>query len=395
MKILFSTFSYPPQRNGVALASAREVRFLRELGHTVDLLTGGDPGGDPASDPQAGPEGVVARFVFSGNGSLWRPVRGERQKLSDWLARGSWDLVIVCGWQNWATDLVLDQLDRQHYRGPVLLRSHGISTNSRVGPLWRWLPRYLGWRLYHWRRVPRVLGRISLLAPLGDVEDGDRFLDLRLARRAGIPIAAIPNMAPSFELSPTEPEPGGRVRFASKIFLCVGNFSIMKNERYVLEAYRLSGLHQIPLVLVGPAANAYSAALQQSAGRAGLDRVQVVAAPSEAELRALYQSSLAVLSGSLTECQPLVLLDAMYFGVPFVSTALPGVRSLPGGVTVGSPRQMAGVMKRLLSDEIFCSGLADAGRKAFETRYAQEVVAGQWGALLQQVESGVLGFARE
>ena len=84
-----------------------------------------------------------------------------------------------------------------------------------------------------------------------------------------------------------------------------------------------------------------------------------------------------VLSGSHTECQPLVLLDANAAGTPFVARTTGCIATMPGGVAVRTWEEMAHQLDLLTDGGQSWQSLADAGRKAARDIYHPDHTARQ------------------
>lgn len=367
----------------MSLATRNEALLLQELGHDVQLVTGA--GSARAPSATEGSPLVAARFEISGNGSIWTPVRGETKRLRAFVLAGGWDLVIVQGWQNWATDTILDAVIESGSDVPVFLRSHGLSTDSQFGPVVFRIARFLGWRLYRWRRVPRSLARIQCLVALAGLEDDDRFLDIRMARARGSNVRVIPNISPSFrsEVLAHQMQPGRAT--GREWFLSVGGFSSAKNELGVLEAYLAAEVDDVPIVFVGPKTNDYSASLDQRAKEARLRNVRIVVDPSPAELADLYRGALAVVSASLTECQSLAILDGLAFGVPFLATDSGDLRDHRGGQVVDDIASLGCAMRELTTSGELLATLRARAEADYRERFAIERVRARWIDLLATV----------
>jgi len=366
----------------VAIASRNEVALLQGLGHDVQVVTAALPEG--TSSDLSGFQ--VARFAVTGNGSLWRPVRGDVGGVGRFVRSQSWDAVILAGWQNWASDVVFDAVVGVPNAPRIVMRSHGVSTDSMSGAApGRWA-RYLGWRRYRRVRIPRVLRHLAVLVPLSPRGDSDRFLDVRLARQRGIPVVPIPNIVPSFVSTTLNGRTDGDKVLAPQWLLCVGNFSPGKNELGVLEAYRRSGMHEVPILFVGPRENNYSLKLLRRATKYGLTNVRAVFNPSDAALRQLYAGALAIVLASRTECQPLAIVDGLSCAVPFVSTRVGNLDEYAGGVLVLTLEEMADVLSSIVSSPTRRAALVEAARRDHRTCLQRSLIEQRWSDLLASVD---------
>jgi glycosyltransferase involved in cell wall biosynthesis len=142
------------------------------------------------------------------------------------------------------------------------------------------------------------------------------------------------------------------------------------------------------LVLCGSHPTAYLRALEQRYAAAARGRaipaVLFLTDPTPSELMGLYRRADVFLAASKTECQPLVLLDAMAAGVPFVSTDVGCVRSLSGGLVAHNDAEFDAHAAALMNDPALRKRLADAGRRAHATRYNCAATLRQLEAVLME-----------
>ena len=82
-----------------------------------------------------------------------------------------------------------------------------------------------------------------------------------------------------------------------------------------------------------------------------------------------YAKSYLFISGSYTECQPLVLLDANAAGTPFVARVTGCIASMPGGVSVASVTQATNQIDGLLASQDLWRELSEMGRGAASGKY--------------------------
>ena len=192
-----------------------------------------------------------------------------------------------------------------------------------------------------------------------------RFDDLRLARQYAVPLQIVPNsLSPAATVvldSPLLP------LTARDRLMAVGSYQWQKGFDFVLRAYAASqARHRFSLHLYGQEYSAYSATLHSLARRLGLREDSVVfhEGVSEEALIAAYCQAQLVLSGSHTECQPLVLLDANAAGTPFVARTTGCIATMPGGVAIRTWEEMAHQLDALTDGGPPWHSLSDAGRQA-------------------------------
>src|SRR5205823_675996 len=89
---------------------------------------------------------------------------------------------------------------------------------------------------------------------------------------------------------------------------------------------------------------------------------------------AAYQAADVFILSAKQETQPLVLLEAMAAGVPFISTNTGCVKEFPGGSVVPTGRETTQAVIRLLDDSNLRQKLGAQGRAACEVKYDWERV---------------------
>ena len=227
----------------------------------------------------------------------------------------------------------------------------------------------MAWRPYWWR-LARFMKRLDGVLFLAGEGSDSRFDDLRLARQCAVPLRIVPNSlspAATATLKRTPLPLDGRDRLIS-----VGSYNWQKGFDFVLRAYAASqARHRFALHLYGQEHSAFSVTLRSLAHRLGLSEKNVVfhVGVSGEVLLAAYCRARLILSGSHTECQPLVLLDASAAGTPFIARATGCIATMPGGVAVRSWEEMAQQMDLLVGGGPSWQSLANAGRQAARDIY--------------------------
>lgn len=359
MKVLITTPTYPPFNSGLGNAVQQQATALVAKGISVVVATGGKARAQRIDEISGA---LIEEFNIQGADYLLNPIRGDIQTYENFLRGSAFDVILMNAWQTWTTDLCLR--NSQEISGRKLLYSHCVSTNMFFWrqPL-RSLIRYLFWRPYWWKlsSLVRRLDGLIFLAPEGC---DSRFDDLMLARKLSVPLHFLPNaLSPSALAMLNKP---AHERYKRDQFIAIGSFDWLKGHDFVLRAYADSAAKNIvPLKIFGQAHSDFSARLRDLALELGIEDQYVTLHEGVSGDKLLEECghSIAILSGSHTECQPLVLLDAMAAGVPFIARRSGCIPSLPGGVAVDSVTEMVHAIDNFLhADEQNWMCLSDAGR---------------------------------
>lgn len=371
MRILLTTPTYPPFNSGLGNAVAQQAAYLTQAGHEVVVATGG------VKRESREVEGIlVETFDLSGADCWLNPIRGEIAPYTNFLQHNHWDIVLFNAWQNWATDLALRHIEK--IPGHRFVYSHCISTNVfyQHQPL-RSLFRYMTWRPY-WHRLPHYMKRLDGMLFLAGGGSDSRFDDLYLARQQAIPFRIIPNSLSRAALTILS-KPALPLSARDRL-IAVGSYQWQKGFDFVLRAYATSqARHRFNLHLYGQQHSSFSSNLRSLIHQLGLREESVVfhEGVSKVDLITAYSQARLILSGSHTECQPLALLDASATGTPFVARSTGCIDSMPGGITVRTPEEMA-LQLNLLIDGGHCwQSLVDKGRQAAQDIYHPDHTAQQ------------------
>lgn len=382
MNILITVPTFPPFNSGLGNAVRLQALMLGQCGAKVTIATHGE-----RRETQQHPEGyLIERFAVTGANFLATPLRGDVAGYTDYLQKSRFDVVLMNAWQNWAADVVLNNLPS--IAGKKVMYSHGLATNILTRTNWlRSFVRYVLWRPYAWKlkRILKNLDGFFVLAPDGC---DSRFDDVRLAKRAQVPFHVIPNALPDYALNamPTNPPWAQR-----RGLIAIGAYHWTKGHDFVLRAYALSkAKNRETLTFYGQSATAQLRALEQLASALGIDKrwVKFEEDLSNHELVPAYQQARLFLSGSHTECQPLTVLDTMALGTPFVARATGCLPLMAGGITVRNEQEMAHEIDRLNEEAAF-GALARAGMEEAKSTYHPNIVKQQLWRSLQQVAKGL------
>lgn len=100
---------------------------------------------------------------------------------------------------------------------------------------------------------------------------------------------------------------------------------------------------------------------------------------SEEELVTLYNSSSVFVLPSLSEVCPTVILEAMYYGLPVITTDIPGIndhfRQFAELVPARNDRELAKAIINVLSDKDLRSSMSKKGRLIVKEKYTWDIVS--------------------
>jgi 1,2-diacylglycerol 3-alpha-glucosyltransferase len=381
MRIVLTTPNYPPLNNGLGNAVANQAQILSSHGAHVVVCTGGDQ-----RTSETSPQGyAVERFQVTGARWLGNPIQGDAEQYLTFLKGSEADLILMNAWQTWSTDIPLQHLGE--LPGRKALYSHGLATDIWISPqTLRSALRYALWRPYRWR-LSSMLRSLDGLLLLAEAGCDSRFDDAVLATQLNIPMQVIPNAVPDYALTGMDSPNSFHQR---STLIDVGAFDVAKGHDFVLRAYAASkAMNRLPLQILGQTRTPLVSALQSLGRSLGIDddMLTIQVGVSGGALFACYRQALGFVSGSHTECQPLVLLDAMAAGTPFVARATGCIPGMRGGVSVKTVKEAAVAIDALF-DEGHWQMLSQAGLTAANTTYHPSQVS-------RQLWTAVQGFAEK
>lgn len=386
-KILICTFTFPPNKDGVAVASALMAFGLAERGHDVIVATGHL---DARTDLNPHPRVQVTPFMMD---YQWPP-RGEcaseARRMHEFILKEAPDVIISHCWDIWPTLIAENTFPL--ISSKKILISHGF-TSHLWSPRWRppfglgaWLRNLLKMTSFY-KRI-RSYDRVVFLSAK---QDWNRFLDHRVAVLSGYNgIRIIPNgtVAVPMRSSITEFR-NKHIGNSGLVFCYVANFFRAKNQALAIRAFRKARLEGATLILIGSEFNSYTDELRhlnQDLAEAYPDGTVVFVEKLERPVTmAAYAACDVFLLTSKTEAQPIVLLEAMAAGKPFVSTDVGCVRDLPGGIVARSERGLVSALQRLAKDVALRDKLGEEGKRAVMSIYNQEAVTDAHARLVDEV----------
>ena len=379
MKILIATFTFPPESNGVSYVTYAHAVGLAKRGHEVAVVTKVNK---QRNEKEFRTDRIrIFEFNIEGSGNVRRGYSGEIREYQEFIAHFNADVMLFHCWQTWTTDLAIPMFP--YNKAKKILISHGVSANLILSP--KNFLNWLCWRPYIWK-MPKMLKAFDHIVFLTSCVDKNRFYDFYLAQKLKlVNYSIIPNG--------TYPMKNKNIDFKQKfnidskyIILQVANYNFIKNQKLTLEAFAISELKNTILVFIGNEKNSYSNKLEKLAEKLNIKNKTIFLEklPREMIVAAYLSSDLFVCS-SLSEVQPLVILDAMRAGVPFISTNVGCIKTLAGGIIIKNKFEMAEAMRILIENEALRKRLGDEGKRVSEEMYDWEIIIDKYESLLRDM----------
>ncbi len=384
MRVLITTFTYPPERNGVAECARIQAEGLARLGHEVTVATRKL---EPHALARPPGEIEVVDFDVRDTGDAGRCAGPDADQYRRFVAEAEHDVILCHAWQCWTTDLALEAFPDSRIPRKILI-SHGFSAH-----LWNRRPRF-PWGLGQWARarayvrsLPRRMTLFDHITFLSSRIDRDRFYDQWILSRQGASSSSIIPNGGRIDLAPDNHSFRARHHLSDAfLVLCVANYTEKKGQETVLRAFLEASLDHSALVFIGGEFNSYTERLKKIHSAHPEARVLFLEKQDQESIHAAHRAANLFALASKSEAQPLVLLDAMGAGTPFVSTDTGAISELPGGVLFHSRAELAELLRDLADNETTLRKLGSLGAEAARTLYNWDRYVQDYHLLLERLQ---------
>jgi len=371
MRVLITSFTYLPNKDGVAEATRLMAEGLAKLDWEVTVGTTLFGGSTDTGEVEVCHGVSIHRFDVEKP----YPAESEIARYRDFIRDENFDVIVnhCCevGPSRYMADLF------PALGVPKVLVSHGfplhiyVPARGRALGVGKWL-RGVRWTILN---LVNVLRRYDAVIFLSEKKGWGRFLDHQVATWI---------QHPRIEVVPNGTEPGSfstagggfRERHGigpGPLVLCVANYCDRKDQKLALELFRKADVPGSTLVFIGSELNAYAEAAEV------LDVKLAAAHPScnvlflekleRSEIFSAFNAMDLFLLAAKAETQPIVLIEAMAAGKPWISTDTGCVDRMEGGVTCRSNREIIRALGKLLRDPEARAALGEKGREAVRKHY--------------------------
>ncbi|NBB19422.1 glycosyltransferase [Runella sp. CRIBMP] len=378
LKILIASFGFYPETHGIAQAAYQQAMGLHRLGYSITVVT------QVSEQPYGVPFEVIALPLSPSRLPKFDEIEVGKT-YQQFLKESNFDVLFFHCWESWVSELALPILNQ--IQGKKVLVSHGTTIHLRYPGIKGWL-RWLRNRPAAWQ-FSKKLTAFDYYVFLSEKPDRQRLFDVIQAKRLGLHnFSIIPNGAhPSFfQQSNTD----FWVKFGLKkarMLLCVGNFSREKGQRELIKWFIEISPKDTILVLIGSHFNDYSNHLKKAIGERLNTNIFLFEKLPLEDIHAAYCAATLFVSATFTEVQPLVLLDAMAVGLPFLCRDVGAVSTLAGSLCFKDKNEFKLLLTQLLRNPSPRQNFGNKGKTAALTIYHWDLIAKSYQSLIQQLSS--------
>jgi glycosyltransferase involved in cell wall biosynthesis len=378
MRILEVAPSYAPEANGIAEVASRVAKGLARRQHVVEVATGMVPGGEKESV-----EGGVKVHRFAIAGNAVEGIRASGKEISryvEFLHSVPWDVIHFHTGQSWTLDLVSDQISA--LPGKHVFTPHG----TRLGAL--------NYSAYY-KRLVSVYAAFDIVTCLSETFGERPFAGSHGLRNTVV----IPNGIEPSEYGIITVDVRRLWRVEDRPFVVnLSNHNPLKGHSRLFDlADCLSGTANVcnignghraakwGLGRLGVIGGCYYSCHLRASRTASL---QMHSLPDRASIASALAAANVFVLTSTWEASPLVILEAMASGLPWVSFDVGNVHEYPGGFIVSSVPEMADRVCEIVGSLALARTLAEAGRAHVHEHNRWQVVLDAYEGLFVKLLSG-------
>jgi L-malate glycosyltransferase len=373
MNVLLVAHTFAPEQNGVARIATLLAESLVERGYNVTVAT--QFSHNRTSNNWKGIK--IEQFKITGNAITG--IRGQVESYQHFIHNNHFDIQHHHGCQIWGFDLLTDWFAVR--TRPVVVTPHGFSALHNPD-----------WKLY-FENFKTTAQNIDAFSCLSEQSDEKRFLETIKPRSLRvIPNGVLLDEFQNSNFSKFQHNLRQKWKIDNRFWLLnVSNHVQTKGHRALRSLAK-----SLPEMVVTSIGNPVSVE-RFGLGKIGLkspcyyeclvsDFLIANYSSKQTDRQTLidaYQQADVFVIPSEVEAAPLVVLEAIAAGLPWVSFDVGNVSELSGGIVVQNEKQMRAAILELQHSPTLCQQLSAAGQKQVVERYDWEQVAKQYWQFYQ------------
>ena len=357
--VVIVTPFFLPRLNGIAFSTLSHGKSLSDLGFNVYII----------SNSKFDAVDTFYKHIhipIYGSGLPWNPVRGKKNLLHYNLSLLKPEYIFIEGWYSWGSHLVKFL---KKYCNRIVLISHGskyVTNDFNIIALIK----KIGYFIYDYLFKKRTLKFFSAITLLSDYEDSARFNEVRFCKLNKIKYFILPNIG--IINSKNKPHVDPKKNFNSASLAIIGEMCINKNQ-IGLMSNLINSTKLKRIIFYYPSENSYSVKLKEIYNNNGKIKIDYFVGYNRDQILTRINTISLLGIGSYTEAQPLVLLDSISIGIPFVSTKVGCISSIDGGLLSDMPDFFKSV-DSILSDYEVYQDLSNKGLNFYQLNHSSQAM---------------------
>lgn len=362
MKILFTTFAYYPERNGIPSVVKYLAEGLRAKGHTVCIATCFNGNKIPSEEIINDIE--VRRFDLRQD--LLKRNVGDIKGYVNFVKSYGQDVLIMECLQCNTTDILLPHLRELHCK--IFIHAHGApgifmkpfklkyDFIHTIGNTYNWYRLKKYYNKYFPKYAKYINGSISCSVCASDLEYFTKHI-----RNNYI----IENSADSmfFENISINDDIIKQLGIKTERYIVnIATLNDRKNQLELEDVFAEADIKDATLVIIGVEKNNYYYKLLDKANVLKKERGCDIKIFDKSITRDMFpyilKGATLFVTTSKWEEYPIALVESMAIGTPFISSPVGNAHILPGGLTARTKSEFVSLLKILLSDEQYVQRLS-------------------------------------
>jgi glycosyltransferase involved in cell wall biosynthesis len=359
MKICFISFSYYPNLDGVQNVTTYQAEGLAKLGHTVTVLTAKI---QQTPETEVHNDVNIIRLPARKKWGLWTAGNKDKCQKTFLEVCSKQDVIIDVCYCDFLSRWFVPLMNKIKCKKICML--HGIwefpySKLDKTGikPLLLKTGKNLRWKIW-FKRNEKNFHLFDAVMHLHKQDFSVKYAKSIGYNKNHILVNAVDTVFFSEHKSPKNTE-----KF---VFIQVANYSYLKNQICAMQAFYNAELQNAELWMIGSRQNDYYKYLVEQNEILKKDKkseVKLFLGLSRAEtVEKIKQADVTVLS-SFSEHLPITILEGLASGLPYISTDVGVVSSIPGGIVCHTENEISNAMKKLYEDKVLRKKLTADGRQ--------------------------------
>lgn len=372
MKILVTSETYYPLKDGTQNITQNHMEELARRGHEVTVITETVKG---VALEEVHNKVRIFRIDISTKFGVHYGNKREYLRLVKDLIENN-EILIVVGVQKATTDLILSML--HEIKIPKILYMHGkydlnydlFFRNKSLASLFKNLWYNLRWSIYY-LKFPKYLKEFDKTINIFSEDSATEY-----CLKHNCKVEILNNFVETQFLN-------NKMENKENYIICVSNYSELKNQKDVLSSFMRANTKDYKMIFVGSSENSYLLELKKYASKSKKS-IDFLTNLQRKDICELLSKSKLFLFASKTEKLPVVLLESMASKTPFISTNVGMVKFLPGGITVTNNKEMVSWINTFIDNENLIKKYGEIGKEYVEKEFSHNIQSEKLEQLLYE-----------